>query len=417
MNKKRNYLTSLENTDLKDDIVTANLPFVIIDDDLLYLIPMEEESDRIQAATQLYAILSKNHVNLPYKNIKDTLEPQDNRYVKIASDLNQELATKLKDRKEYRWSQKANELADKRKKKIKYSEEDTIPLLHGLGFEEKTIREYPFWSFASHVLWYLDKDGNPITWIEQFRDNLLKGKDGQIIWFGAPGAGQNGADDLQLSNPVNGSDITLTIEPNIQKIEEMTAFYLDAFKADSVSIVVMDPYNGNIAGLANAPTFNPNTVNSIYELKPVDPEYAKIIDDPQYLDIPVYEKTWWVYLPVSRSERSNYKVPKYMNKNYFWPMALVDKNTALAFEPGSIFKGITAAIGLDVDEIGLYDTYYDKGELQVGDYFISNVSSACLWTNTFLHALQFSCNIGMIHIIQKIGQPIFYNYLEKIWIR
>ena len=71
----------------------------------------------------------------------------------------------------------------------------------------------------------------------------------------------------------------------------MTAFYLDAFKADSVSIVVMDPYNGNIAGLANAPTFNPNTVNSIYELKPVDPEYAKIIDDPQYLDIPVYEKT------------------------------------------------------------------------------------------------------------------------------
>ncbi len=412
--KKRNYLTSLENTDLKDDIVTANLPFVIIDDDLLYLIPMEEESDRIQAATQLYAILSKNHVNLPYKNIKDTLEPQDNRYVKIASDLNQELATKLKDRKEYRWSQKANELADKRKKKIKYSEEDTIPLLHGLGFEEKTIREYPFWSFASHVLWYLDKDGNPITWIEQFRDNLLKGKDGQIIWFGAPGAGQNGADDLQLSNPVNGSDITLTIEPNIQKkIEEMTAFYLDAFKADSVSIVVMDPYNGNIAGLANAPTFNPNTVNSIYELKPVDPEYAKIIDDPQYLDIPVYEKTWWVYLPVSRSERSNYKVPKYMNKNYFWPMALVDKNTALAFEPGSIFKGITAAIGLDVDEIGLYDTYYDKGELQVGDYFISNVSSACLWTNTFLHALQFSCNIGMIHIIQKIGQPIFYNYLEK----
>ena len=41
-------------------------------------------------------------------------------------------------------------------------------------------------------------------------------------------------------------------------------------------------------------------------------------------------------------------------------MALVDKNTALAYEPGSIFKGITTAIALDVDEIGLYDTYYDK---------------------------------------------------------
>ena len=412
--KKRNYLTPIEDPALEEALLTANLPFVIFEDGLLYVIPMEEESDRIQAASQLYTFLSQHQIILPYKTIKDTLAPQENRYVKIASDLNQELATKLKERKEYRRVQKAKELADKRRKKIKYTEEDMIPLLHGLGFEEKTIREYPFGSFASHILGYLDKNGNPITGVEEFRDTILKGKDGQIIWFGAPGAGQNGADDLQLSNPINGSDITLTIDPNIQKkIEEMTAFYLDSFKADSVSIIVMNPYNGNIAGLANAPTFNPNKVNEVYGLKPVDPEYARIIDDPQYLDIPVYAESGWVFLPVPRSERSNYKIPKYMNTNYFWPMALVDKNTALAYEPGSIFKGITAAIGLDVDEIGLYDTYYDKGELQVGDYFISNVSSACLGTNTFLHALQFSCNIGMIHIIQKIGQPIFYNYLEK----
>jgi len=95
-------------------------------------------------------------------------------------------------------------------------------------------------------------------------------------------------------------------------------------------------------------------------------------------------------------------------------LAFLDKNTTLAYEPGSIFKPITVGIGLDVDEISLYDTYYDKGELQVGDYFIKNVSRACLGTNTILHALQFSCNIGMIRIIEKIGKYVFYNYLEKL---
>lgn len=50
----------------------------------------------------------------------------------------------------------------------------------------------------------------------------------------------------------------------------------------------------------------------------------------------------------------------------------------------------------------------------MGDYKIKNVSRACLGTNTILHALQFSCNIGMIRVIEKIGKYAFYNYLEKL---
>ncbi|MBP7008053.1 hypothetical protein KBB05_05090 [Patescibacteria group bacterium] len=58
--------------------------------------------------------------------------------------------------------------------------------------------------------------------------------------------------------------------------------------------------------------------------------------------------------------RSDPTLPKFINTNYYGPLALIDKNTSLAYEPGSIFKPITVAIGLDADEIGLYDLYYDK---------------------------------------------------------
>lgn len=413
-NKPRNYLTYLDDPLLKQTLVDAQLPFVIIEWDNAYVVPFESLDEVNQAGSTLYKILSKYQIILSYKEIKKILTPQESRYVKIATNLDRALIAKLKTRKTYRQDKKQQELAEKRKEWIRYTEDDTIPLLHGLWFEQKTIREYPFWRFASHILGFVDKNGRPLYGIEEYRDEYLKGRDGQIIWFGTPRIGDAGEDDLQLSNPTNGANITLTIEPNIQKkVEEFTKQYLTEFNADSVSIIIMNPYDGSITALANAPDFDPNDTNAIYQLKPLDPTYSRIIDDPQYLDIPVYIRTWWVMKAIGFDGRADIRTPKYMNSNYYGPLSFIDKNTALAYEPGSIFKAITAGIGLDIDEIELYDTYYDKGELQVWDYFIKNVSSACLGTNTILHALQFSCNIGMVHIIQKIGKHVFYNYLDK----
>lgn len=170
-----------------------------------------------------------------------------------------------------------------------------------------------------------------------------------------------GSNELQLSNPVNGSDIVLTIEPNIQKeIEKLTKKYLSGFRADSVSITVMNPYDGSVVGLANAPTFNPNAPDQIYQVQPLEPDRAFLIDDPQYLDIPVYQSTGGKVVPMTLNNRLSSLVPKYINSNYYGPLSFLDKNTTLAYEPGSIFKPITVGIGLDIDEISLYDLYYDK---------------------------------------------------------
>ena len=67
-----------------------------------------------------------------------------------------------------------------------------------------------------------------------------------------------------------------------------------------------------------------------------------------------------------------------------------------------------------MDEISLYDFYTDEGKLKVGPFTIHNVVADCLGTNTFLHALEYSCNIGMVRIAQKIQKQGYYNYLEKL---
>lgn len=414
--KKKNFLVVVETPELKKDLQDLALPYLSIEWNFAYVTPMTNAAEINAAGSILYKVLSKHQIIFSYKQLKNILMPQENKYVKIANGVGQSLVTKLKERQEYRKNRKQEELYNKRKQKIWYTQDDMIPILHGLWFEQRTVRTYPFGRFLSHILWYVSKDGKSISWIEEYRDESLKGKDGQIIWFWWSWLGQAGVDNLQLSSPTNGANIVLSIEPNIQKkVEEMTHFYVKDFRADSVSILVMNPYNGAVVASASAPDFDPNNTDAIYQTQPLWPEFRSIVDDAQYLDIPVYIQTWSKMLPATLAQRFDPTIVKYMNTNYYGPLSLLDKTISLAYEPGSIFKPITVAIGLDADEIGLYDLYYDKWEIQVWDYYMRNVSKACLGTNTILHALQFSCNIGMVNIIQKIGQHVFYNYLEKFW--
>ncbi len=413
--KERNFLTFIEDDALAQEFAKLQLPYIQVLGSTAYVLPAQV-TDVNKAGSELYAILAKYQIIFSYKQLKYILSPQENRYVRLGVNMNHQLVNRLKQEKDRRLDIQQTAVYQKRKLEQKITDEDLIPLLHGLGFEQKTVRQYPFGNYLAHVLWFVDKTGKPLYGVEEYRDEYLKGKDGQIIGFGTPRIGQVGSNELQLSNPVDGADIVLTIEPNIQKeIERLTQKYLSGFRADSVSITVMNPYDGSVAWLANAPTFDPNNPDAIYQTKPLEPEYALVLDDAQYLDIPVYQRTGGKMLPVNLETRADGKTPKYINANYYGPLSFLDKNTTLAYEPGSIFKPITVGIGLDVDEISLYDTYYDKGELQVGEYYISNVSRACLGTNTILHALQFSCNVGMIRIIEKIGKYVFYNYLDKLW--
>jgi cell division protein FtsI/penicillin-binding protein 2 len=168
---------------------------------------------------------------------------------------------------------------------------------------------------------------------------------------------------------------------------------------------------------ANAPDFDPNHYNDIYTIKPLTEEQWYIVDNETYLDFPVYVKTWWETRLATRQERSETLLPKYVANNPLWPNLFVDKNIAYPYEPWSIFKAFTFDIWLDQSEIDLYDRYTDlNSEIKVWPYTIKNASiEACRWIHTFLYALQYSCNVGIVRIAQKLTQSIFYNYIEKLW--
>lgn len=101
-----------------------------------------------------------------------------------------------------------------------------------------------------------------------------------------------GANEFKVKDVKNGKDIYLTIDVGIQKkLEEIAKKGKERFKADSVNIIVYNPFNGQVKADVNYPTFNPNNYNDAYTLKPVHPNQKDIIDDITYIDVPIYIKT------------------------------------------------------------------------------------------------------------------------------
>jgi len=395
----KNYLGFFENKPFLEEI--SKLTFIEIEyENYAYIIP-EKVKNFSKNIEQLKKILNKYGYLESFKKLDDKFLPQENKYVKVVSDVNPDIAQKIKDLKTKYYSEKT---------------EWKIPVLHWLWLEENTKRYYTYWSFMSNIIGYVDKIENAYYWIEQyFNESLawidweIEGRSSSMIW-------QVWANWFKIKNVLHWDDIYLTIDMWIQREIEMIAQkYQQNFKADSVSILVYDPFNWQVKGSANAPTFNPNDYNEAYEYIPLWPENRYLLDDETYLEVPIYIKTWWQTILAKPEERQNTGLQKFIKKNIYWSFVFVDKNVSMAYEPWSIFKAFTVAIGLDIDEIRFYDFYNDPWEIKIWPYTISNVEKKCIWDNSFLNALVYSCNVGMVRIAQKVWEESFYNYLVKLW--
>jgi len=178
--------------------------------------------------------------------------------------------------------------------------------------------------------------------------------------------GSVGANDFEVIDAKDGDDIYLTIDIGIQKeVEAIAKEYVDTFKADAISVMVYDPQQGQVKASVNFPSFNPNDYNDAYVLKPLGVENAHVIDDLTYVDIPVYVMSGGKYKLATIAERQDITLAKYLPTNTYGASVFVDKNISTPFEPGSIFKAFTMAIGLDTDEVRQYDYYQDDGEVKV----------------------------------------------------
>jgi len=114
----------------------------------------------------------------------------------------------------------------------------------------------------------------------------------------------------------------------------------------------------------------------------------------------------------TEAEIDNRAIPKYKYKNMFGPGTYEADPVSALYEPGSVFKAVTVAIAIDTGDIKPSDTYTDKGYAEIDQYKIKNVSNECIGLHTYAHALDWSCNVGMIDIVQKIGKSLFYKYIN-----
>ena len=132
----------------------------------------------------------------------------------------------------------------------------------------------------SHILGFVDDQNQWHYGVEEYFQDLLWGQNGTIVWLAWQGIGAIWTNDFVIKPAIDGQDIVLTIDPVIQQMsEKLSQQYTKEFKADSISITIMDPRNGQIKALANYPDFNPNFPHREYELIALGYEQRAILDD------------------------------------------------------------------------------------------------------------------------------------------
>jgi len=302
---------------------------------------------------------------------------------------------------------------------------------------------YPFIKIEDNLVRYYP-EGHTTWQITGFVDGEWKGKygiEGYFEW------------DLQRESPVqtvikdiagrpirdyvseksltlkSWVDITLTIDRNLQKeISKRLGDAIRAFRANKWSVIVMNPKTGAILAMVNYPDFDPNSFTDVYEMERVDyityPNpafdllgYPLFIEDTASgtINITVDERSLTLR-EATQPEIENFAITKYKYKNGFGVWVYKNDIVSSLYEPWSVFKAITTAIGIDTGEIKPDDTYYDRWfvELDLGGWIkkkISNVSNECIGNHTYIHGLNWSCNVGMISIVEKIGRALFSQYI------
>lgn len=249
------------------------------------------------------------------------------------------------------------------KHQLSYDEQDKIKALgiKGIYMSPEPVRYYPEGTLASQVLGYVDSEGKGQYGLEQFFDNILAGVPG-LYKTEISGSGKTIAFGDNVSvKPKNGTDVVLTINRDVQtQAESLISESVKKFSAEGGSIAVMDPSTGDIIAMANYPTFDPN----------------------KYKDIKNYE----------------------LFKN---------KSVTDEYEPGSIFKVITLAAGLDLKKIEPTSKFDDTGSVRLDGYTIRNSDLKAHGLVDMTYVLAMSLNTGTIHTLNLMGKNAFYTYLNK----
>ena len=245
--------------------------------------------------------------------------------------------------------------------------------LAGVKVDEDYRRYYPYGSMASKVLGFTGGDNQGIIGLEVEYESILEGIPGQILALtDARGIELTGVGESRR-DPVAGKDLVISLDYNIQQYAEQAARQvMEKKQADSVSILIMNPKNGELYAMTNMPEFDLNEPFTLL------PEYAGIAETQDAL-------------------------------NQMWRNGCINDT----YEPGSTFKIITASAGLEEGVVTLNDTFSCPGYRIVEDRRIRCHKVGGHGAETFLQAAQNSCNPVFIDVGLRLGVDRYFSYFHQ----
>lgn len=246
----------------------------------------------------------------------------------------------------------------------------------GVKVDEDYKREYPFDDLASKVLGFTGGDNQGIIGLETVYDKYLQGTDGTILTTtDARGVEVDNIGEERIE-PVAGNNLRLSLDSNIQLFASQAAekAYLQK-EADSVSILVMNPKNGEILAMVDYPEFN---LNEPFVLTEPYREYEGTDEEQEYL-------------------------------NQMWRNHCINDT----YEPGSTFKIITSAAALEEGVVSLEDRFHCPGYIVVEDRRIRCHKTTGHGAESFVEGIENSCNPVFINVGLRIGADRFYDYFGQ----
>ncbi|HEX8974431.1 MAG TPA: penicillin-binding protein 2 [Patescibacteria group bacterium] len=237
----------------------------------------------------------------------------------------------------------------------------------GIYLQGEDFRYYPAGELASQLVGFVGSDGSKqrgMYGLESYWDDALQGKSGTLQQEGDSRGRWIPVTDRSIQPAQDGPDIILTIDRTVQfEVEKILGEAVSSFQADSGTIVVMDPKTGKILALANQPSFDPNNYSQTQDISAFN---NPAINQP--------------------------------------------------YEPGSVFKVFTEAMGLEEGKISPDTTYVDKGHIEEAGYTIKNASvdpPNGYGLMTMTQVLEKSLNTGVIFIEKLVGNRTFADYTSR----
>ncbi len=249
--------------------------------------------------------------------------------------------------------------------------------LAGIKVDEDYKRYYPYGSLASKVLGFTGGDNQGIIGLEVIYEEYLKGEAGTILTVtDAKGVEVTEAGEERVE-PVNGRDLYISLDMNIQSYATQLAMQaMETKQADSVSMIVMNPQNGEILAMVNVPEFD---LNNPYTL-------------PETMEQTVM------------SEKEEQEL-----LNAMWRNGCINDT----YEPGSIFKTVTAAAALEEDVVKLDDSFNCPGFVMVGDRRIRCHKVAGHGAENFVQGIMNSCNPVFVTVGLRLGVDNYFKYFKR----